>query len=456
MTPGSWIELEFIDGSTVTISGTSMLTFSDHGQKKLHLKEGSLSANVNPQPAGKPMLLYTRSAMLEVVGTQFEVQAGLAATMLDVSVGEVRIKRLSDNKTVHVLARQRVIAGAGREMLPEPVPDSVSRWKSHLHLGPLGAFGEWSPGNREEAPRLGTIPYTTSSGKTIYTAAFCVSRGDNPPVILQPDSRFTVRGRIASAHAVYFGVTVRHLNGEFAGKFQTIRPADDFQSGQEFEVSLNLRDFQLDPSLTEMKSKLPSDPFDLVVESIWCHTLYEPAGLEIVEAELLPPADSVTSWSPATEPPQRPLTDIWTAASQGNLQAVKRYLVAGGDVNATVDVPGVPASGATPLHLAVLADQREIAELLIENGASLGTRANDEHGGTPLHWAAALGRIDMTKRLIDAGADFNAPDNHGFTPLDATCYAPEYETQAKAEIADYLRKKGGLTAEERRTEPATR
>ena len=57
---GSWFDLEFNDGSTATISGNSMLTFSDHGQKVLHLKQGNLSSNVKPQPPGKPMLIYTR------------------------------------------------------------------------------------------------------------------------------------------------------------------------------------------------------------------------------------------------------------------------------------------------------------------------------------------------------------------------------------------------------------
>jgi hypothetical protein len=183
---------------------------------------------------------------------------------------------------------------------------------------------------------------------------------------------------------------------------------------------------------------------------MWCHTLYEPAGLEIVEVELQ--SDSVTPQPATTQPPQRPIMDIWTAASQGNLKAVRRYLTAGGDINATVNAPGIPASGAAPLHLAVLADQGEIAEFLIEKGADLNAKANDEHGGSPLHWAAALGRIEMTKRLIDAGAEVNARDNHGFTPLDATNYAPEYESEAKNRIADYLREIGGVTFEEEQTE----
>ena len=301
MTPGSWFELEFIDGSTVTISGNSMLTFSDHGQKKLHLKEGNVSGNVKPQPAGKPMLIYTRSAMFEVLGTQFEIEAGLSATVLNVTEGKVRVKRLSDGRTVDVPAKHRVIAAADREMSPVPVPDSVSRWKSQMHLGPDGTYGKWSPGTDGEDAMLRAVPYTTRQGKTIYAASFAVSRGDKPPVILQPGSRFRVRGRIASPHKVYFGVTVRHPNGEFAGKFQTVRPAVELQGGQDFEVVLNLGDFRLDPSLIEMKSKLPSGPFHLVVESMWCHSLLEPAGLEIAEAELL---------SPTTEPTQLPAMNI--------------------------------------------------------------------------------------------------------------------------------------------------
>ena len=114
--------------------------------------------------------------------------------------------------------------------------------------------------------------------------------GDKRPVILQPASRVRVRGRIASTHKVYFGVTVRHAGGGFAGRFQTIRPAVDFPSGQDFEVVLHLRNFRLDSSLDEMKDKLPDDPFNLVVESIWCHTLDKQAGLELTEVELIPPA----------------------------------------------------------------------------------------------------------------------------------------------------------------------
>ena len=67
-----------------------------------------------------------------------------------------------------------------------------------------------------------------------------------------------------------------------------MRPADEFRGGEDFEVTLELQDFQLDPSLADRKDKLPSQPFHFVVETIWLHTLEKQAGLEIAEAGLEP------------------------------------------------------------------------------------------------------------------------------------------------------------------------
>jgi len=439
MVPGSWFELEFNDGSTVTISGNSTLTFSDDGQKKLYLKEGNVSGNVKPQPAGKPMLIYTRSAVLEILGTQFEVEAGLAATMLNVSSGRVKVKRLSDGTTVDVPAKHRVIAAADREMLPIPAPEAVSQWRSQLHLGPTGTHGKWSPGADGHEARLGTIPYTLPQGATIYTAGFGLSRGDQSPVVLQPGCRLRVRGRIALANDIYFGVTVRYAGGGFAGRFQTIRPAVESPSGEDFEVFLQLADFQPDPSLVKIKDKLPNTPFHLLAESIWCHTLDQQSGLEITEVELLPPTTSANA-----APPEPPVIDIWAATSQGKLEVVKHHLAAGTDIDAAFIAPGVPASGATPLHMAVLFDQRKVVRYLIGQGANVNAPAQDEHGGTPLHWAAALGRVEMAKQLIDAGANVNAIDKNGYTPLDATTLEQFSQSRSRLAIAELLRKSGGV------------
>ena len=98
--------------------------------------------------------------------------------------------------------------------------------------------------------------------------------------------------------------------------------------------------------------------------------------------------------------------------------------------------------------IAVLADQKEVAELLLENGVDINARAEDEHGGTPLHWAAEIGRKQLAELLVEAGADANAADNNGYTPLDATLSEPEQEKQARLQIADFLRENGGKNRSE--------
>ncbi len=445
LTPGSWFELTFDDRSTVTISGNSTLTFADHGQKTLYLKEGSLSSHVTAQPAGKPMLVYTRSALLEVLGTQFDVEAELAATMLNVSEGKVRLKRLSDGTTVDVKAEQRVVAADDREMQPVSVPEAVNRWKSKLHLGPEGTYGKWSAKTAVEEAKLETIPFTIPRGLTIYMAALSVSQGDMSPVVLQPGCRLRVRGHMVSSRDVYFGVNVRYLSGGFAGRFQIIRPATEFSGEEAFEILLDLQAFRLEPSLGKIADKLPGTPLHLVVEDIWCHTLDQPSGLGITEMELLPPSTSVNLVS---EVPQPPVMDIWAATSQGKLEVVKHHLAAGTDIDAAFIAPGIPASGATPLHMAVLADQRAVAGYLIGQGANINAPAQDEYGSTPLHWAAVLGRMEIARQLIDAGANLNARDKNDYTPLDATNVEQLSESESRLAVAELLRQRGAKSGDE--------
>ena len=54
-----------------------------------------------------------------------------------------------------------------------------------------------------------------------------------------------------------------------------------------------------------------------------------------------------------------PSVDIHQAVFDGDIQAVKQYLNASGDVNAKGE------DGRTPLHGAVIGRQREIVELLL-------------------------------------------------------------------------------------------
>lgn len=297
MAPDSWFELEFNDGSKVMISGNSMLTFSDHGQKRLRLKEGSLSASVEPQPEGRPMLIRTPSARLEVLGTQFDVETGISSMTLNVSEGSVRVKRLSDGNTVDVPAKHRVIAAPDRDMSPVRMPDSVHRWKSQLQLGPDGTYGKWLPATDKRGARLKAIPFVPRENQavTLYLLGlpvFPASPDESSSVIVKPDSHFVVRGRLATAADVYFGIKMVHPSGEFAGMFLARQPSAELDDDGNFEAVFRLDDFDLDPCVRDRKDELPDRPDDLIVTGVWSFThTGGPTGLEVREVELIPPAE---------------------------------------------------------------------------------------------------------------------------------------------------------------------
>jgi ankyrin repeat protein len=98
------------------------------------------------------------------------------------------------------------------------------------------------------------------------------------------------------------------------------------------------------------------------------------------------------------------------------------------------------------LHEAAREGHKEIAELLIAEGADLNAKGDMYGGGTPLHYAARFGHTEVAELLIAKGADVNAKDEDGKTPLDLAIKRRRIET------ADLLRKHGGKTGEELKAE----
>ena len=109
-----------------------------------------------------------------------------------------------------------------------------------------------------------------------------------------------------------------------------------------------------------------------------------------------------------------PSVDIWEAASEGNIQAVKQHLAAGTDFELRCT-----ACGLTVLGHAAWGGHKEIVELLIAEGADVNAKRNT--GVTPLHHAAWNGHKEVAELLIANGADVNAKieggSHKGNTPL---------------------------------------
>ena len=155
-----------------------------------------------------------------------------------------------------------------------------------------------------------------------------------------------------------------------------------------------------------------------------------------VPAQPSPPPVEAKPDEPVAEA-KAPNISIHAAILMGKIDSVKKHLAAGTDVNAPDN------SGWTPLHHATFNSEKEIAALLLSNGANVNAL---EKGSdyTPLHLALQTeGSAEIVELLIANDADVNVTDDIGKSPLD--------HAYGEGEITDLLRKHGGKTGEELKT-----
>ena len=162
--------------------------------------------------------------------------------------------------------------------------------------------------------------------------------------------------------------------------------------------------------------------------------------------------------------------NIFAAAEVGDLEAIKKHLEGGADVN------GANKGGYTALHMAVRRGQKEAVALLLEKGANVNA---ERKGKTPLEFAgkneeiAALlrekggktgkeikaagsifsaaqsGLVDAVKTHLAAGVDVNGKNKGGYTALHLASKKGHVEVakvllEAKAAVA--AASKSGKTA----------
>ncbi len=101
---------------------------------------------------------------------------------------------------------------------------------------------------------------------------------------------------------------------------------------------------------------------------------------------------------------------IHEATESGDLAQIQRLIVKGTGVDEKT------SQNETPLIIAALSGQGEIASYLLQRGANIDAR--NTGGLTALHAAAYAGHSDIVTLLITRGAAINDADNdYGVTPL---------------------------------------
>ncbi len=290
----SWAELTFDDGTKVWVSGPAIVTFSEGLEgKRIHLRQGELSLDVAPQPSGRPLLLQTPSAEVEVLGTQFNVIADDSATRLAVHEGLVRVTRLVDGKTRDVPADHHVVAALERETDFDALPrgESVKSWKCDLQHDVRQGHWRSGAGERPGSLRAETHLFRGDFGERnepvlLHSVVVGPSDANGTPVLLTEGARLRVVGRLERSCAVGFGFGTHRVRGVLSAKYDLSRKIELAEEAEgRFEIELNLDE------IPRMKESFPESSVGQELGWLWVQTVHEGVGLEVTSVELISKSD---------------------------------------------------------------------------------------------------------------------------------------------------------------------
>lgn len=126
---------------------------------------------------------------------------------------------------------------------------------------------------------------------------------------------------------------------------------------------------------------------------------------------------------------QKDAQTLHEAAKMGDIEATRRLLNEGADVNES------DARGITALGLAVGYNKVALVRVLLEGGADV--TKTDAKGSSVLHYAAGYGRKEAAELLLEAGADMKAKNEAGQLPIDAA------RVNREMHMVKFLKSRGG-------------
>lgn len=277
--------LRFNDGTALTLCGDTELDFSDDGQKRLALKSGMLSVDARPQPTGRPMIVRTQTAEIEVVGTVFSLSADPQATQLSVETGRVRMRRLADGKSVDVADSQTATATLDSlESLQVHAPQTPSTNIRYLFNEPLPSKwkGERQPADATAPDRVRAVPCVAgrkADGAPVVQYGISV-RGHNGRVAaLRPESVLTLRFRSEQRVPLRIMLTVQRPNGSFGGNFEKSVGMEDGEEATDGwrRVTIPLSEFR------PLIPRFAKPPENGEVSLVFLSTFQVSAQLEVCE-----------------------------------------------------------------------------------------------------------------------------------------------------------------------------
>lgn len=137
--------LVYGDGTRLVLVGDTSVTCAEEAYKSVVVHHGTLAASVQPQPRNRPMVLATPAAKVQVVGTQFLVNARANRTDLSVTEGRVRVTRVSDGQAIDVFNGEQAVITGGHQLVVQEIALLADSWEADFESGlPEG----WESGER--------------------------------------------------------------------------------------------------------------------------------------------------------------------------------------------------------------------------------------------------------------------------------------------------------------------
>ncbi len=131
----SRVSIRLDDGTVISLAGDTRVTFPAEDRNRLDVEYGNVTAAVRPRPAEHPLVVCTREARLEVLGTRLSVACGDRRTRVDVLEGDIRVTRLSDQRSVTLAGGQSAEISPRADLRPAPIPAVPDHWSLDFNDG---------------------------------------------------------------------------------------------------------------------------------------------------------------------------------------------------------------------------------------------------------------------------------------------------------------------------------
>jgi hypothetical protein len=219
-------------------AGAEARLWQDQGAKRVNLTKGTLVCEVAMQPEGRPMVVTTPHAEVEVLGTRFRVAAS-EETHLEVDQGSVRMLELVTGRETIVSSGEsalaRAVTSAPSTLVTETFDTAASTaengWSGSGNRSKLQSFGWSRTGLGEGGAAGGIFARVTGFSHFADTTIGTFSRTDT--LHMSGSFRLTDGRYDGNLYLGYFNP------GAEAGNFLGLRITED-SSGNDFSGHLDV------------------------------------------------------------------------------------------------------------------------------------------------------------------------------------------------------------------------